>query len=218
MDERRDIGRSATAHRALRLEPGSHASPGDGVCVVELASVIAGERFSDRPRCVCGVSAACLRGWNDRSRHSERQRLRPYAFRVVGSRSGRRITNLRRDICLTWAGADLTGNRLSRGLTRLAMRARILVLCGLGSALRLDRGAGELAARVLFSRYQTSAGFSLVDALLRAGSESNGKPRNGNGSGEAPVDPAVVRRLIADAVTADGRTEPGRSREPAGVA
>jgi len=42
----------------LRLQPGSHRSPRDGVCVVELASVLAGERFSDRPRCVCEVIAA----------------------------------------------------------------------------------------------------------------------------------------------------------------
>ena len=88
MRERVHIGRGPG--RALRLEAGSHDSPGDGVCIVELASVIAGEPFSDHPRCVCKVIAAFLRSWNDRASHSARQRLLPYAERVVGSRAARR--------------------------------------------------------------------------------------------------------------------------------
>ena len=68
----------------VRLEPGSHRSPSDGVCIVELASMIGGEPFSDRPRCVCPVVASFLRGWNDRAGYADRQRLHPYAPRVVG--------------------------------------------------------------------------------------------------------------------------------------
>jgi hypothetical protein len=51
---------------SVRLEPGTHRSPSDGVCLLELASMVARETFSDRPRCVCVVIAAFLRGWNDR--------------------------------------------------------------------------------------------------------------------------------------------------------
>ena len=42
----------------VRLEAGSHRSPADGVCIVELASIIGGESFSDSPRCVDRVVAA----------------------------------------------------------------------------------------------------------------------------------------------------------------
>ena len=52
---------------SVRLEPGRHRSPGDGVCVVELASMIAGEKFTDRPNCVCPVIGSFLRCWNDRA-------------------------------------------------------------------------------------------------------------------------------------------------------
>jgi hypothetical protein len=218
MAHRRDIGRAAIERRSFRLEPGSHDSPGDGVCVVELASVIAGESFSDRPRCVCEVIAAFLRGWNDRSSHAARQRLLPYASRVVGSRAGRRVTHMRRDICLTWAGADLTGNPLSRAVTRLAMRARISVLCGLGSALRLDRGAGELAARVLFSQYGPETGFSVVDSLLAVGSETKAGYRNGNGSASASRDPDAMRDLIERALRPAEGAGAEEPREPARVA
>jgi hypothetical protein len=159
------------------------------VCIVELASVVAGERFSDHPRCVCAVIAAFLRGWNDRAGYAERQRLRPYAERIVGSRASRPITHRRRDLCLAWAGAELTGGRLSRALWRLAMRVRVFVLCGLRPALDLNRGAGELAARVVFASYGAEAGLALIDALLEIASEPspahatrNGPRGNGNGA------------------------------------
>src|SRR5438093_11071621 len=100
----------------MRLTPGRHGSPGEGACVVELASIVAGEDFSDRPSCVCPVIAGFLRGWNDRSAYSDRQRLRPYATRIVGTRADKRVTRERHDLCLEWVGADLRHGRLRRSL------------------------------------------------------------------------------------------------------
>jgi hypothetical protein len=156
---------------SVRLEPGTHRSPRHGVCLLELVSLMAEEKFSDRPRCACVVIAALLRSWNDRSGHAERQALRPYARRVVGSRARRSVTRRRRDICLTWAGADLTGNWASRAIRRLGMRLRILTLLGVRSALRLNEGAGGLASRAVFSRYESATGLRLVDTLLEVGNE-----------------------------------------------
>ena len=102
-------GRGVSRHPQPRLEFGSHASPDDGVCVVELASLISGEDFSDRPDCVCEVIAAYLRSWNDRLGHRERQRLCPYADRVVGTRADRATRALRRDVCLAAAGTVYRG-------------------------------------------------------------------------------------------------------------
>src|SRR6185503_20276775 len=118
-------GREVSRHPQPRLEFGSHASPDDGVCVVELASLISGEDFSDRPDCVCEVIAAYLRSWNDRLGHRERQRLSPYADRVVGTRADRATRALRRDICLSAAGTVYRGGRLRRLATRSALRLRI---------------------------------------------------------------------------------------------
>jgi hypothetical protein len=194
---------------SLRLEPGSHSSPREGVCVVELASLLGGEEFSDRPRCVCAVIAAFMRSWNDRTAHADRQRLVPYAKRAVGSRAGEDVTRLRRDICLIWAGARLDGGPLSRWLQRLAMRVRILAVLGIGSALRLNRGAGEYAARVVFARYDTEAGFTLLDRLLEAGGEGSGSleaaslPQPVEGPPQARV-AAAVRQLAGNTQIAQG--------------
>ena len=181
----------------VRLDPGAHRSPRDGVCLMELASLMAAERFSDRPRCVCVVIAAFLRDWNDRSGYAHRQRLRPYARRVVGSRAPRSVTRRRRDVCLIWAGADLSGNRVSRAMRRLAMRVRIMAILGIRPALHLNEGAGQLAARVVFSRYDSQTGLTLVDTLLEIGSEgvpdpaSGGDGRDGNALARAVVERAV---------------------------
>lgn len=195
---------------SVRLDPGAHRSPRDGVCLMELASLMAEERFSDRPRCVCVVIAAFLRDWNDRSGHAHRQRLRPYARRVVGSRARRSVTHRRRDVCLIWAGADLSGNGVSRAMRRLAMRVRIVAILGIRPALRLNEGAGHIAARVVFSRYDSQTGLSLVDTLLEIGSErepqgaAGGDGRDGDALARAVVERAVHHPMPLPGRIADG--------------
>jgi len=44
-----------TTHQTVRLSRGKHSSPDRGACVMELASMLAGEPFSDRLDCVCPV-------------------------------------------------------------------------------------------------------------------------------------------------------------------
>jgi hypothetical protein len=176
------------AIESLRLEPGAHASPRDGVCIVELASMMAGEEFSDRPDCVCDVIAAFLRSWNDRLSYSDRQRLRPYAVRVVDTKSDRATTRLRRDICLVWAGADLSRGPLGRSLARISTRGRIALLFGLRPALRLDEGAGEYAARLCFARYDSDVAFDLLDRLLDVGAaDDESAPLNGASNSHVPA-------------------------------
>lgn len=172
---------------SLRLEPGSHVSPEQGVCIVELASILAKEKFSDEPDCVCEVIGAFLRSWNDRASYVDRQRLRPYAARIVGTCSGRAITHRRRDICLVWSDlAGLDGGPLSRSLARLRARLRVGWQLGIGSALRLNQGAGEYAALVCFSRHGSEAGFRLLDRLLTVGDEEQGPPARGVASQAEP--------------------------------
>lgn len=156
--------------------------------MVELASLIAEEKFSDRPRCVCPVIGAFLRGWNDRAPHAKRQRLRPYAERIVGSREDARVTRERRDVCLEWAGADLSRGATGRFWSRTGVRIRIAVFCGLRGAVRLNEGAGDYAARVAWARRNSESAFELLDRLLAIGEhpppERPPAPAlNGNGNG-----------------------------------
>ena len=174
----------------VRLAPGAHSSPHEGVCVVELASVIAGVKFSDRPSCVCPLIGAFLRGWNDRAPHAQRQRLSPYAARIVGSRDNRGVTRQRRDICLEWAGADLSHGVLRRLLTRAGVRIRIAVFCGVSAAVRPNEGAGDYTSRVAAARGDPERAFELLDTLLAVGEEHRPGPRaaTANGNGHARVD------------------------------
>ena len=118
---------------------------------MELASMLAGERFSDSPRCADPVIAAFLRAFNDRLPHVDRQRLRPYAAAVVGTRGDRRATRARRRRCTRRAGGRL----------RVALRV------GLLTALRRDAGPGTAAAREVIACGDD--GFAFLDALLADG-------------------------------------------------
>jgi hypothetical protein len=173
----------------VRLTDGAHSSPREGVCVVELASLIAQEEFSDRPRCVCPVIGAFLRGWNDRAPYAERQRLSPYAERIVGSRGSPRVTAERRDICLRWAGAELSRGGVRRLWSSGATRMRIAIFCGLGAAVRLNEGAGDYAARVAMAEGDAERAFELLDTLLAAGEERRlgPSPVSATGNGYAPL-------------------------------
>jgi hypothetical protein len=189
---------------SIRLAPGRHSTPVEGVCVVELSSVIAGEEFSDRPDCVCPVIGAYLRSWNDRAAHAERQRLLPYAVPIVGSRGTKKATRVRRDICLERAGADLRRGPVARSMSRLGIRVRIALFCGLGTALRLNEGAGDYAARVMFARRDTAGAFELLDNLLAS---VWGRPAvAGNGGGHVNGDGgAPQHRGSLPAITAPAR-------------
>lgn len=146
---------------------------------------MADEEFSDRPACVCPVIGAFLRGWNDRAAYADRQRLRPYALRIVGTREADAVTRARRELCLEWVGAELHRGRARRVFELVRIRARIALFCGFGHALRLDDGAGEYAARVIFGRRDVDGAFVLLDAMLALGRPPAPNPHwpgaNGNG-------------------------------------
>lgn len=208
------------AIESLKLEPGAHDSPRQGVCVMEMASLLADEEFSDRPDCVCEVTGAFLRSWNDRLSYADRQRLVPYASRVVGTRVDKAATRRRRDTCLSWAGADLGGSAAARLRAELGMRARISILLGVRPALRLNEGAGEYAARLAFGRYDSDAAFELLDRLLEIGAEPEpakvNAPRNGDGAGtraeRARVGIYILARMRLRG--GDGAITPGKGPLP----
>lgn len=86
----------------VRLCAGRHHRPEEGACVVELASMLAGEAFSDRPRSVSPVVAAFMRGYNDGISDARRRDLYPLASEMVGSTAGPEIEVMRLDLCRHW--------------------------------------------------------------------------------------------------------------------
>jgi hypothetical protein len=93
----------ATSYQTIALSAGRHRSPDDGACAMELASMLAGEPFSDRPASVCPVVAGFLRSYNDHVDDRRRQDLYRYAARVVGTRADRHAERRRGDMCLRFA-------------------------------------------------------------------------------------------------------------------
>jgi hypothetical protein len=88
-----------TSHQTVTLGRGRHSDPSKGACVMELASMLAGERFSDHPRSVCPVIGRYLRALNDGLDDERRQGLYALAAAVVGTSGGRRERSRRRALC-----------------------------------------------------------------------------------------------------------------------
>ncbi len=116
---------SPVSYQTIKLSKGKHASPEDGACVMELASMLAGEPFTDHPASVCPVIGSFLRSYNDSIDEHRRQSLYEYASKVVGSRAGQRIQEARAERLAEWADEVLRTRRTwflrspLRALTRL---------------------------------------------------------------------------------------------------
>jgi hypothetical protein len=93
---------STPSHQTVRLSKGKHSSPDNGACVMELASMLAGEPFSDHPVSVCPVIGAFLRTYNDSIDTERRQDLYAYAAKVVGSRGSEQLQRARAERLNAW--------------------------------------------------------------------------------------------------------------------
>jgi hypothetical protein len=162
MAEQRTVAQAN--HQTIRLSKGKHASPGEGACVMELASMLAGEPFSDRPATVCPVIAGFMRAYNDRVDDERRQDLYRYAADVVGTRAALEVEHARERRCLEWA--DGMRRHRPRPLRWMARSAPGTVDRRLG----LD-AAGTYAARSIRrhgDRTHTAA-LALVEELIAMG-------------------------------------------------
>ena len=66
------------------LSRGKHRKPSQGACFMELASYLAGERWSDHPRCTHPLLAALARHVNDHTSDAGRPSLAPLIPSVIG--------------------------------------------------------------------------------------------------------------------------------------
>jgi hypothetical protein len=66
------------------LSAGRHRNARSGACFMEFASYLAGERWSDHPRCTDPLLAALARDVNDLTPDESRNRLMPLVNRVIG--------------------------------------------------------------------------------------------------------------------------------------
>src|SRR4051794_34725976 len=95
---------------------------------MEVASMLAGEHFTDQPNCVCPVIAEFLRTYNDEVAHERRQDLFEYASLVVNPRGTPRDERRRANVCLNWW--------LERNPSRMATLRRMLWMAPPATAAR----------------------------------------------------------------------------------
>jgi hypothetical protein len=153
---------TVTSYQNVEPKRGRHSSPEQGACVVELASMLAEERFSDHPRCVCPVVAAYMRTVNDGAPEGELRRLVPYAAQIVGTRVAPAGRRRRARECLSWA------RQMGAGPPRMLSFAA--TLWG-GSA-----EAGALAARAALARGGLPLALELADLLIADGAPADPDP------------------------------------------
>jgi hypothetical protein len=131
------------SHQTIRLSRGKHGSPRSGACVMELASMLAGEPFTDQPQAVCPVIAGFMRAYNDACDDRRRQDLIPFASAAVGTRGDEELTERRADACMRFT------LRVRAPRTRLGtwLVGRRPSACGVGYPG--VEAAGVIAARAL---------------------------------------------------------------------
>jgi hypothetical protein len=153
-----NVAGMSVSHQTVTLARGKHTSPRAGACVMELASMLAGDEFTDRPASVCPVVGAFLRAYNDAVDDRRRQDLYGYASAAVGTRASAAVVRRRAQRCLDelralrrWPLGTLTAPRALPesvpGMERVAGRlARELNRSGIGSHARALRIADVLIA------------------------------------------------------------------------
>lgn len=155
---------SPTSFQTVRLARGRHQSPDQGACVMELASMLAVEPFSDHPHSVCPVIAAFLRAYNDGLPDDRRQDLFEYAAKVVGTGSGRRVRRARARRCLLWFASEVPG---ANAPSRLSLLAAGWTLGSVGrAAARASRSSLSTHRSVLH----------MLDELVELGGPAPGVP------------------------------------------
>jgi hypothetical protein len=156
---------SSVSHQTIKLSRGKHTSPEEGACVMELASMLAGESFSDHPASVCPVIGSLLRAYNDWVDRERRQDLYEYAARVVGSRSqSAAVQSTRVAHVAAWAM-----QRRQRRWTRRLLPARLRVI-----GIERDAPVQVLGTHVIRSISKLNddmhaAVLALIDELLAIG-------------------------------------------------
>jgi hypothetical protein len=171
------------SHQTVRLARGRHASRHAGVCVMELASMLADEPFSDRPSSVSPTIGAFLRTYNDGLDDERRQDLYSVAAAIVGTANGRAVERERVGRCLTFA--------LGHGARTPARRASL--------ALATPEPAGAWAAIAALESSAHDEALALVDELVALGRHRAGWRRvvdavRGRGAAEhEPQTPSDAR-------------------------
>lgn len=169
----------APSHQTVRLGPGRHVRPQDGACLLELASMLSDQPFSDRPSTVCPALREFLIGYNDQLADAPRQDLYGLASTIVGSRSPAHVTAWHARLCTGW-GVSLA----AVAQIAIPFTGRTLADCGLAG-----QHCGRLTAQDGWFHRQTLA---FVGWLAEARRPRPARPAAPPPTCPVPLQPATL--------------------------
>jgi len=153
------------------LGAGVHLAPEDGVCLMEYVSVLAGERFSDSPRCTDPALAFLARLVNDTVSDADRGQLAPLAadLSVLGRTDAVGSARL---VVAVIHRAQAAGTPCP-GLRRAERRAerRLRRMTGPGPRGRVARALSPVHMRGAGRHRLATAVFAVADAPWNAESD-----------------------------------------------
>jgi len=138
-------------HQTVRLSRGNHGSAQEGACVMELASMLADEPFTDQPQSACPVIGMVLRSYNDGLDDRRRQDLYAYASAVIGTRDPS-ATRRRLRMCLEHFGIVLPLTRTLIPGARLRAVGAHAFLAGLRATDEVHAEMLDLIERLIAER------------------------------------------------------------------
>jgi hypothetical protein len=130
------------------LDAGAHRDAEAGSCLMEYVSVLAGERFTDRPRCTHPALAAVAWQVNDAVSSDARQQLATRAVTLIGLGRDSGV-EVRPIVLATIARAGLAIDPANRFFPRLQRRLERRAAAGPGRPGRGESGHGGRLATLL---------------------------------------------------------------------
>jgi hypothetical protein len=204
------------------LAYGTHATAEEGRCAMEWVSHLAGEPHSDQPRCVSPVLRALCIALNDGLPDEDRQRLRPFLTRTIGTaddgldpaRAWMALDWLIRDYSPRWlrlAGLDESAEAVS-GLGTVVdepgLHAALPVLTRARTAARNARGSGPWSPVRTAARdtaWSCAGAAAWAAARLAIGDMAGDSARAAARAAAADAAAAATQNLLSSRPTAGGR-------------
>jgi hypothetical protein len=169
---------------SIVLKAGNHDSIEEGMCVMEMVSYLANEPWSDHPACVSPVLGVFLRAWNDALDDDTRQKLKPYARRVIGT-AGDGKDEARAWMCVDWLARIQAPAWLDlAGLSQHAGAVRALAAIASPEAAKAGQPALEAAGEAAGEAAREAAGEAAREAAWEAAREAAWEAA-GEAAGEA---------------------------------
>jgi len=150
------------------------------MCVMEAVAFVAGEEWSDSPKCASPSIAAFLRSWNDSLNNTDRQMLKPLIPKLVGTAASPEVEEKRGYLAIDWFVRVYTPTwlnlaNLGEHAEKIKALGEIRNLADLEAAqavLSAARSAAESAAESAAWSAARSAAWSAAESAARSAARS----------------------------------------------